>query len=78
MDSDRPAADPEQERGERIIRQMRRLERNRPMRSRSWGLLLITLVLLVAIVVVVLANRERFAFFWTRLTRPDSIPGISP
>ncbi|MEO0080763.1 MAG: hypothetical protein ABIL25_00515 [candidate division WOR-3 bacterium] len=71
-------SDPEQERGERIIEQMRRLERVGQAYPRSWGLLLITVFLLLAIVVVILVNRERFALLWTRLTRPDSIPGISP
>jgi hypothetical protein len=38
-------------------------------------MLLMTLVLVGAIVLVIVANRERFGFIWNHLLRPDSLPG---
>lgn len=71
-----PVPDPEQERGERIVRQMQRLERPRTARRLSFVPILLALALVVAIVAVILSNRERFSVIWSHLTRPDSIPGI--
>ena len=39
---------------------------------------LLAFVVAALIVAVIFANRDRFAQVWTHLTRPDSIPGVSP
>ena len=73
----RPAdPDPDQVRGERILREMERLERRkkspRVTGCLPWALLAL---LVLAIVVVASIRRERLAGYWLRLVRPDSILG---
>jgi uncharacterized integral membrane protein len=55
------------------------LEKAQPRRARragySWFILLMSLVLVLAIVLLVLTNKQRFAFIWQHLTRPDSLGG---
>ncbi|MFO7676458.1 MAG: hypothetical protein R6X12_09110 [bacterium] len=72
----RPVRDPEQERGERILREMARLERRLP-ETRYWRWLpwLLTALVLFAILFVLMSNTETFRLAWTRLARPDSLPG---
>jgi len=70
--------DPEQERGERIIRQMRRLQRERRPVPHRFGPVLLALILIAVIIAVVMLNRERFGFIWNHLVKPDSVPGIGP
>jgi hypothetical protein len=69
--------DPEQERGEKIVRQMQRLGRKSRPRPYNLAPLLLAVALIAVIVAVILLNRERFALAWGHLTRPDSIPGVS-
>jgi len=67
--------DPEVERGRQIIRQMEKLERKRRTPKYSGAVVfLVALALIAAILLVVLGNRDRFAFLWSRLAKPDSIP----
>jgi len=55
------------------------LEKVQPRRARlagySWFIVIMSLVLVLAIVVLLLTNKQRFAFIWQHLTRPDSLPG---
>jgi hypothetical protein len=68
--------DPEVERGRKIIAQMEKLERKKRVPHYGGAMILIlALVLISAIVLVILSNRERFALIWGHLTQPDSIPG---
>jgi len=67
--------DPEVERGRQILKQMEKLERRRRIPKYSGAVIfLVALALIAAILLVVLGNRDRFAFLWGRLARPDSIP----
>ncbi|MEO0077707.1 MAG: hypothetical protein ABIK86_01725 [candidate division WOR-3 bacterium] len=69
--------DPEVERGRKILRAMEQVERRTPRRATyGWLIALMALLLIGAILFLVLSNRERFAFLWQHLTRPDSLPGI--
>ncbi len=71
--------DPEIERGRKIIRQMEKLERRRRVPRYNGALVFVlALVLISAIIIVVVGNRERFALIWGHLTRPDSVPGATP
>ena len=72
----RPPKDPEQERAERILRDMRGLERRRP-ETRYWRWLpwLLVLAVVIAVALILLGNIEVFRLAWTRLAHPDSIPG---
>lgn len=75
----RTPVDPEQERGERILRETGKLERRRPETRRwAWFPFLVVVLLLLLIGLVVLTNFGVFETAWTRLVRPDSLPGLSP
>ena len=68
--------DRDQERARQILKAMNRLETRRTRRpTYGWLILLMALVLVGAIVLVIVANRERFGFIWNHLLRPDSLPG---
>jgi uncharacterized membrane protein len=76
MDKPPVAPDPDEERARKILAA---LEKVQPRRARlagySWFIVVMSLVLVLAIVVLVLTNRQRFAFIWQHMTRPDSLPG---
>ena len=71
----RRPADPEQARGERILRQLGRLERKKPQ-PRFLGCLpwALALFLVLAIALVVLLNLDRFRLLWEHLFNPA--PGL--
>jgi len=73
----REIVDPEVERGRKILAEMDKLEERRRL-PRYGGTLpwILVIALVLAIVVVVLTNRERFALIWGHLVRPDSVPGL--
>jgi hypothetical protein len=76
MQSPPKVPDPEQVRGEKILREMERLERRKKSPGATGCLPWVLLALLVlAIVVVALIHRERLAAYWLRLARPDSVLG---
>lgn len=72
----RKILDPEQERGEKIIQAMQKLERNRQRPRFSLAPWVLAFLLITAIIVILFLNRERFLLAWLHLTRPDSIPGL--
>lgn len=75
----RTPVDPEQERGERVLREMRKLERRKPETRRwAWFPFLVAALLLLLIALVLVTNFRVFETAWTRLARPDSLPGLSP
>ena len=75
----RTPVDPEQERGEKILREMGKLARRKPETRRwAWFPFLVVVLLLLLIALVLLTNLRVFEMAWTRLARPDSLPGLSP
>ncbi len=73
----RVPSDPEVERGRKILKAMEQVQHRTPRRaSYGWLVILMALALIGAILLLVLSNRERFAFLWQRLMRPDSLPDI--
>ncbi|MBM3322363.1 hypothetical protein FJY69_02635 [candidate division WOR-3 bacterium] len=73
----RVPSDPEVERGRKILKTMEQAQHRTPRRtSYGWLIALMALALIGAILLLVLSNRERFAFLWQRLMRPGSQPGI--
>jgi hypothetical protein len=74
--ANRPSPDPEEERGRAILRAMAQTQARTVRRATyGWLIALMALVIVGAIVLVVLTNKERFAFIWQHLMRPDSLPG---
>jgi hypothetical protein len=69
-------ADDEQDRGREILRAMQaaKLRERRP-RSYLWFSFLLSLALIAAIVVLILAKRHEFGLLWQHLMRPDSLAG---
>jgi hypothetical protein len=69
---------PEEEHKAKLILQaMGKLERRRQApRLATWIPWLITIALVVAIVVVLLTNREKFLSIWNHIFRPETLPGM--
>jgi hypothetical protein len=69
--------DPEQIRGEKMLREMEKLERRKDS-PRVLGCLPWVLfgTLVLAIVVVASIHWEALSGYWQRLVNPDSIPGL--
>lgn len=69
----RRTADPEQARGERILRQLGRLERKKPQ-PRFLGCLPWAAALFVTLLIalVVILNLDRFRLLWEQLFNPAS------
>lgn len=69
----KPPPGSEEERAQKILAAMEKAQPERAPRRYGSFILLFTFLLVVAIVVVLLANWPKFALIWTQLTRPDSI-----
>lgn len=73
--SSSPPPDDADERARRILESMARLDRAGRQRPRGINPVWILVGLLVlAIILVLAAGRERFALLWQHLLRPDSLP----
>lgn len=69
--------DPEQQYGEKVLREMKRLEkRRRHFKFSSILPWVIVLVLLALIAFVLWFNWARFSVLWNRLMNPGEIPGV--
>ena len=72
----RKPVDPDEAKARRILSVLSRLERTERSRHYTVNLVwLLTLILVLAIVLVIVANRGHFLMLWTHLSKPDSILG---
>ncbi|MEO0085907.1 MAG: hypothetical protein ABIK37_04690 [candidate division WOR-3 bacterium] len=70
-----PPQDDDEARARQILKAMERLDRDRrPQRHGISPVWILVVLLVLAIVFVLAAGRERFALLWQHLLRPDSIP----
>lgn len=73
MKPDRQDAD--EARAREILKAMERLDRaRRPARRNISPIWILAVLLVLAIILVLITGRERFALVWQHLLRPDSIP----
>jgi hypothetical protein len=70
--------DPEQLKGEKVIREMKRLERRRKHFKFSSILPWVIVLVLIGLIAFALwFNWARFSLLWERLMNPGEIPGVS-
>jgi cytochrome c-type biogenesis protein CcmH/NrfG len=70
-----PVPGSDEERAQKILAAMEKANPQRAPRRYGSFVLLFSFLLVVAIVVVLLANWPKFSLIWTQLTRPDSLIG---
>lgn len=69
----------EEQRAERILRELNRIPRRPPSRhGYNWFVLISTLVLLAGIAFVILRNKDRFATFYQHMTSPSAPVDSAP